>query len=230
MSCPPIQVHPRLFPFHSYPFHGNISIFPHLSFSLVFFPFSSLFFMHVTSNSIEHSSIHTVSRESNDLSANSTLSSSFPLSFISLPRECKYFPSSFFLSRLLSLLFSLLRARDIEFHRINHFSRKFIRAFVQPITYFLFFFLLILTFFITTNYLLPFIICVSFVFHLFPFFFYYCSFVQPINYSFSTMTHLSLSLLFHRMMTHSHSPIISSISIQITFFLYKNIFLFHFGI
>ena len=58
------------------------------------------------SNSIEHSSIETVSRESNALSANSTLSSSFPLSFISLPRECKYFPSSFFLSRLLSLLFS----------------------------------------------------------------------------------------------------------------------------
>ena len=128
MPCPPIQVHPRLFPFHSYPFHGNFSIFPHLSFSLVFFPFSSL-----------------------------------------------------------------LRARDIEFHRINHLSREFIRAFVQPIISFLFFFLLILTFFITTNYLLPFIICVSFVFHLFPFFFYYCSFVQPINYSFSTMTHLSLS-------------------------------------
>ena len=145
------------------------------------------------SNSIEHSSIETVSRESNVLSANSSSSSSFPLSFISLPRECKYFPSSFFLSRLLSLLFSLLPARDIEFHRINHLSREFIRAFVQPIISFLFFFLLILTFFITTNYLLLFIICVSFVFHLFPFFFYYCSFVQPINYSFSTMTHLSLS-------------------------------------
>ena len=128
MTCPPIQVHPRLFPFHSYPFHGNFSIFPHLSFSLVFFPFSSL-----------------------------------------------------------------VPARDIEFHRINHFSRKFIRAFVQPIISFLFFFLLILTFFITTNYLLLFIICVSFVFHLFPFFFYYCSFVQPINYSFSTMTHLAFS-------------------------------------
>ena len=42
MPCPPIQVHPRLFPFHSYPFHGNLNIFPHLSFSLVFFPFSSL--------------------------------------------------------------------------------------------------------------------------------------------------------------------------------------------
>ena len=58
------------------------------------------------SSSIEHSSIHTVSRESNDLSANSSSSSSFPLSFRSLPRECKHFPSSFFLSRLLSLLFS----------------------------------------------------------------------------------------------------------------------------
>ena len=58
------------------------------------------------SNSIEHSSIETVSRESNVLSANSSSSSSFPLSFISLPRECKHFPSSFFLSRLLSLLFS----------------------------------------------------------------------------------------------------------------------------
>ena len=182
------------------------------------------------SNSIEHSSIETVSRESNALSANSNSSSSFPLSFISLPREFKHFPSSFFLSRLLSLLFSLLRARDIEFHRINHFSREFIRAFVQPIISFFFFFLLILTFFITTNYLLLFIICVSFVFHLFPFFFYYCSFVQPINYSFSTMTHLSLSLLFHWMMTHSHPPIISSIFIQITFFLYKNLFLFHFCI
>ena len=58
MSCPPIQVHPRLFPFHSYPFHGNFSIFPHLPFSLVFFPFSSLFFQHVTSNSIESITFH----------------------------------------------------------------------------------------------------------------------------------------------------------------------------
>ena len=58
MSCPPIQVHPRLFPFHSYPFHGNFSIFPHLSFSLVFLPFSSLFFQHVTSNSIESITFH----------------------------------------------------------------------------------------------------------------------------------------------------------------------------
>ena len=58
ISCPPIQVHPRLFPFHSYPFHGNLSIFPHLSFSLVFFPFSSLFFEHVTSNSIESITFH----------------------------------------------------------------------------------------------------------------------------------------------------------------------------
>ena len=97
-------------------------------------PCDSIHF-HMQSNSIEHSSIETVSRESNVLSANSSSSSSFPLSFISLPRECKHFPSSFFLSRLLSLLFSLLRARDIEFHRINHFSRKFIRAFVQPINY-----------------------------------------------------------------------------------------------
>ena len=58
MPCPPIQFHPRLFPFHSYPFHGNFSIFPHLSFSLVFFPFSSLFFEHVTSNSIESITFH----------------------------------------------------------------------------------------------------------------------------------------------------------------------------
>ena len=58
MPCPPIQFHPRLFPFHSYPFHGNLNIFPHLSFSLVFFPFSSLFFEHVTSNSIESITFH----------------------------------------------------------------------------------------------------------------------------------------------------------------------------
>ena len=58
MPCPPTQIHPRLFPFHSYPFHGNFSIFPHLPFSLVFFPFSSLFFQHVTSNSIESITFH----------------------------------------------------------------------------------------------------------------------------------------------------------------------------